>query len=399
MKHVLVLNQYALPRSQGGGTRHIDLFSRLPGWEPLIVAGGRNHYSQETFKTSDQRFRLVRVPGYDGNGHARILGWFVYALKAVATGLTRRHVDVVYASSPHMLAPAAGWLVARLRGAPFILEVRDLWPEALVSAGALRRGSFVHRLLTALEAWTARRAERIVVVTEGWEDHFAALGVTSSSITVIANGTEASDFAVADGRDELRRRESIEGFTAVFAGAHGAKDGIDHILDAASELKDVRFVLVGAGAAKADAVDRVQRECLGNVEFRHPVPKTQLPSLLAACDVGVHAVTPLSVFAKGMSPNKLFDYMAAGLPVVSNAAEALDRVMVDGQCGRLGAADELADCLRDVQRTSARQRAAWAERGRDLVATRFSRTAAAVQLRGVLDEVTRRDRPTARTTR
>jgi len=392
MKHVLVLNQYALPRSQAGGTRHIDLFSRVEGWRPLIVAAGRNHYSQETFSSSDARFQLVRVPAYDGNGALRILGWFAYSLQAVAIGLTRRHVDVVYASSPHLLTPVAGWLVAKLRRASLVLEVRDLWPESIVAAGAIRRGSVLHRVLTALEARIAARAEHITVVTDGWEDHFAALGVPATAMTVIPNGTELSDFAVSMDRDELRRRQGIDGFTAVYAGAHGAKDGIDYILDAATSLPDIRFLLVGCGTAKAGAVDRAGREGLRNVEFRSPTPKSALPALLAACDVGIHAVTPLAVFEKGMSPNKLFDYMAAGLPIVSNARVAIERVTPDGDCGRTGTADGLAACLRAVAAATSAERAAWGKRGRCLVDGRFSRHAAAALLSATLNDVGLADR-------
>lgn len=385
MKRVLVLNQYALPRTEGGGTRHIDLFGRLSGWQPLIVAAGRNHYSQGRFTTADPCFRLVSVPRYKGNGIVRMLGWCVFAVKAVAIGLTRRRVDVVYASTPHPLAPVAGVLISRLRRTAFVLEVRDLWPESLVAAGALRRGSTFHRFLTALESWTARRADRIVVVTDGWAEHFSGLGVPSSRLTVVSNGTEPLDFAVAEGRDELRRRQNIQGFTAVFAGAHGAKDGIDLVLDAAAALKDMRFLLVGAGPVKAGAMARSERDLLNNVEWRDPVPKCELPALLAACDVGVHAVTPLDVFDLGMSPNKLFDYMAAGLPVVSNAGTGLARVVVDGECGRVGSATDLAECLRAVHEAGAAQQAVWGDRGRSLVAERFSRSAAAEELRAVLD--------------
>lgn len=386
---VLVLNQYALPRERGGGTRHVDLFSRIRGWLPLIVAGSRDHYTQEVFHTDDARFRLVWVPPYAGNGAARIVGWATYALQAVAIGLTRRRIDVVYASSPSMLAPVAGWFVARLRRVPLVLEVRDLWPASIVAAGALRDGSALHRLLEALERWLARRADHVVVVTPGWEEHFAALGVDASQLTVVPNGAEPSDFNIETGRNDLRRREGINRFTAVFAGAHGAKDGIDYILDAAAALPDIDFLLVGAGAVKQQARERACRQSLANVEFRQPVPKSQLPCLFAACDIGIHAVTPLAVFDKGLSPNKLFDYMSAGLPVVSNAAEALASVMTDRECGRLGGPDDLAECLRAVQQASEQQRELWGRRGRDIVSMRYSRSAAALQLRGVLEDIRR----------
>ncbi len=384
---VLVLNQYALPREKGGGTRHIDLFSRTPGWRPLIVAAGRDHYSQELFKTSDGRFHLVWVPGYTGNGLTRMVGWAIYAIRALTFGLTRPHLDAVYASTPSPLSPIAGWLVARLRRLPFVLEVRDLWPETLVSAGVLRRGSALHKALTALERWMVVRADMIVVVTPGWADHFDHLRVDRSRVVVVPNGTEVSDFEQATIHTKGDVPKSNGRLRAVYAGAHGQKDGIDLILDAASELPDIDFLLVGAGNVKQAAMLRARREDISNVQFRPSVPKNELAALLAECDIGVHAVSPLPVFRLGMSPNKLFDYMAAGLPIVSNMAEGLAAIVQDGECGRLGDSHSLTDCLREVADADPLQRSEWGENARRIVASGFSRTQAAEVLARLLDEV------------
>jgi glycosyltransferase involved in cell wall biosynthesis len=386
-RHVLVINQYALPRERAGGTRHIDLFGRLEGWQPLIVAAGRDHYSQETFRSDDERFRLVWVPPYRGNGVSRVLGWILYSVQTALIGLSRRRLDVVYASTPSLLAPVAGLLIARIRRVPLVVEVRDLWPETIVAAGALREGSALHRGLLALERWMIGSADSIVAVTPGWEDHFSALGIPSGKVSVIPNGADTADFDAAR-RGGVRDRHTVmEPLTAVFAGAHGEKDGLNHILDAAAELPEMKFLLVGAGPAKSRAVARAESEALTNVSFLSPVPKSELGDLLSRCDIGIHAVTPFPVFLKGMSPNKLFDYMAAGLPVVSNMEEGLSGVLRDGECGRLGGPTDLASCLREVGSVSGEQRQRWGERGRQIVRERFSRTAAAEALRTVLETV------------
>lgn len=387
MKHVLVINQAALPRSESGGTRHIDLFSRIVTWAPLIIAGNRNH-SQAVFRTDDKRFKLVWVPGFAGPGLARIAGWVIFAVQAAVIGLTRRKVDVVYASTPHLLMPVAGALVATLRRVPLIVEVRDLWPESIIGAGALRRGSRLHRTLVALERWIYHRADQIVVVTPGWEEHFAELGVNLNKMHVVPNGTEVEDFTVVEDRQTLRRLERISGFTAIYAGAHGPTNALDLLLDAAKGLPDINILLVGAGSQKSRLQERVRAERLSNVEFRDPLPKAQLALLLNACDVGVHSVKSLSVLATGMSPNKLFDYMAAGLPVVSNAEEGLRRVTLDGDCGHLGGPQSLRESLRGVYEATPEQRKVWGAHGKEVVTTRFSRSAAATTLGSLLQTIT-----------
>lgn len=388
MKKVLVLNQFALPRDQGGGTRHADLFSRLSGWKPTIVAGNRNHYSQQVFETADQSFRLVKVPEQDGGARQRLYSWLSYCRQASILGL-RTRPDVVYASSPHLLAPLTGWMLARATRKPYVLEVRDLWPESFVAAGLLREHSSVHKALMLLEKFLVRRADEIVVVTGGWESHFRALGADMARYTVVPNGTEPYDLHMsAAERETLRSQLGIHGVTAVFAGAHGPKDGIDLILDAATKCPEINFLLLGSGPVKKAAQERATSDGLTNVVFRDPVAKDELPRILAACDIGIHAVSPLPVFKLGMSPNKLFDYMAAGLPIVSNAGESVRALVGDGAVGYVGESDALVDSLRAITRASSQERRDFAARGKSLISDRFSRARAAEILGSVLDRAT-----------
>lgn len=387
MRHVVVINQFALPRTEGGGTRHVDLFGRLTDWRPVILAGNRNHYTQARFTTQDDRFRLLRVPRQRGGGLARIVGWLMFGIQALLVTLLQPRLDLVYGSSPQPLAALAGLVAARLRGKPFVLEVRDLWPESIVAAGHLRRGSLVHRMFVRIERILVLGAARVVCVTGGWEQHFAELGAEPARVAVIPNGTEPADFRVSADRDDLRRRLQISGFTAIFAGAHGAMNGLDLVLDAASELPEVRFLFVGAGPAKAAAVERATNLALTNVEFRDPVSKDKLPELLKASDVGIHALSALSLFDKGASPNKLFDYMAAGLPIVSNVAAGLSSIVSDWECGRVGGADSLTRSLRSVYEASPEQRSAWGRRALEIVESRYSRSIAAMKLNDVLNQI------------
>ena len=201
---MVVLNQFALPRSEGGGTRHVELFSRLRGWAFLIVAGNRHAYTRRRYEHGTPGFVTVPVAAYARNGPARILNWLSYVPGALWTGLRQRRLDVVYASSPHLVTPLAGWILARVRGVPFILEVRDLWPRSLVELGFLRSGSGMHRILTRLEAFLYRAADRIVVVTDGWEQHLASFGVRPEQIVVVSNGADPADFVPSISRDEAR---------------------------------------------------------------------------------------------------------------------------------------------------------------------------------------------------
>lgn len=384
-KTVVVINQYAMPRDRWGLTRNADLFSRLTDWRPRILSGARDHYSQKTFTTTDPLFTLLPVPAYQGNGRKRMLGWVVFAAEAAVKGVRTPDLALTYGSSPHLLAAVAALAVARVRRVPMVIEVRDLWPESIVASGNLRRGSRLHKALVALEKGLYERAAHIVTVTDGWESHFASLGIPADKVTTIPNGTDVDAFASDLPREELRALHGIEGFTAVYAGAHGPANGLGQVLDAAAALPGVQFLLIGAGAERAALIERARTEGLTNVTFREPIAKAELGGLLAACDVGIHVLAPWDLLSAGLSPNKLFDYMAAGLPVVSNCGDGLRDVVTDGTCGRIGGWDDLTLLVGDVAAASPEQRAAWGRAGRQLVRERFSRDAAAAALAGVLD--------------
>lgn len=391
MRRVLVLNQYALPRSEPGGTRHIELFSRLEEWEFVIVAGNRNHYTQRRFTVPDQaNFRTVRVPILREGSVSRLLTWTSWSAGALTTAIRLGRPDVVYASTPHLLAPLLGIFLSRAWRIPLVVEVRDLWPESFVAAGLLSRESLLYRALRALEKISVRSADHLVVVTSGWEGHLEQLGVDLSGVTVVPNGADPPDLELhKEGRRGIRATLGVRDFAALFAGAHGPKDGLNYILKAAEELPEVDFYLVGDGPMKAQTVARAARQGLGNVRFLDPVSKDALPQLLAAADVGLHTVAPLPVFALGMSPNKVFDYMASGLPVVSNSGEGVRSIVDVHDCGWNAENDELASTLSAAYRAGPRERARRGANGRRAAETTYSRAASAKLLAELLDQACR----------
>src|SRR5438105_4291590 len=174
-----------------------------------------------------------------------------FMLTSLLFGLPRLGpVDVVLASSPTLFSALAAWLVACIRRVPFVLEVRDLWPEAIVDLGLMRPGAGV-QLLRALARFLYRRAERIVVVTEAFAERISAQGVPRSKISVIPNGADLRAF-IADA-DGVRARERLgldSRFVAAYIGTHGVSHGLGAVLDAAARQPDVTYLLVGDGVER-----------------------------------------------------------------------------------------------------------------------------------------------------
>lgn len=389
-QRVLVLNHFAAPRGDAGGTRHVELFSRVEGWEHLIVAGNRNYLTGSTV-TASPGFHPVKVTGYTANGLSRIVNWISYAITAFVHGLGAGRVDVVYASSPHLLAALSGWALSVVKRAAFVLEVRDLWPRVLIDMGQLRETSPIYRVLAALESFLYARAKTIVVMAEGSRTELIGRGIPEQKIVYIPNGADPADFSPTEGREALRKRYGFTRFTGIYAGAHGPANGLDLLLDAAADVADqpIDIVLVGGGVAKAKLVELAAKRGLDNVRFLDPVPKTEIPDLLAAADLGLHVLADVELFRTAVSPNKVFDYMAAGLPVLTNCPGLVSDLITDVDCGASVEPIELATGLRTMQRLREIELEIAGAKGQDWITAHQSRAAMAARVKTVLESAAR----------
>lgn len=382
---VLVLNHFAVPRGQAGGTRHVELFARLSAWQTIIIAGNRNPLTSQV-QLPEPGFVPVRVLAHSSNGWRRVLGWVSYAVGAFLVGIRQRRIDVVYASSPHLLAATAGWAIAAVRRAPFVMEVRDLWPQVLVDMGQLSENSRIFRALRYLEIFLYSRANTIVIMAEGSRNAIEGLGIQPDKLVYIPNGADLDDFVPSTSRTILRQRLAFTRFTAVYAGAHGPANGLELLLDAAEDLQgeEIDIVLVGGGVAKDALVDSARTRGLENVRFLPPISKEEIPDLLHASDLGLHVLADVELFRTAVSPNKLFDYMAAGLPALTNCPGLVSDLVVAAQCGCAVEPERIANGLRQVAKLGPDQLQEMSKAGRMWIEQNQSRTAMAARLSEIL---------------
>lgn len=383
---VLVLNHAAQPRSAAGGTRHVEMFSQVEGWDHSIVAARYSYLSQERVPNG-KNFSTVAVSKYRGNGVSRILTWATYSMNALVAGLTGPRPTVVYGSSPHMGAALAGWIVAKVRRAGFVLEVRDLWPHILAESGMMSDQSRIFQALKKLERFLYRRADSIVILAEGSADYIVAEGVEASKIVFVPNGADPADFDVAEDRTALRSEFGLDGFCLVYAGAHGPANGLHFALEAAQQLSSegVHFHLVGAGVSKEQLIADASSRNLENVHFHEPIPKQDIKRLFAAADAGLHCLDDHDLFTKGVSPNKLYDYMAAGLPVVTNTRGEVAALVEEAGSGFAVGPTEIADAVRSLKRLPEQDLSNLGLNGRSWMEANRSRAAMAHRVADVLN--------------
>ena len=235
----------------------------------------------------------------------------------------RWEYDLLFATSTPLTAALPGIAMKMLRrGKPFIFEVRDLWPElprALGMKNPLLLGG-----MSVLEWLGYRTADACVALAPGIADAIRHRAPPGRRIVTIPNGCDLALFTPENRRAPLNLAGIEPGdFVAGFTGAHGIANGLDAVLDAAAELRrrgrhDIKLVLIGDGNQKDRLVERARVEGLSNCLFFPPVKKTEIARITASFDCGLQILANVSAFYYGTSPNKFFDYIACGLPVINN---------------------------------------------------------------------------------
>jgi len=307
----------------------------------------------------------------------RAMTFLKFALRSIGLAFTERY-DVLFATTTPLTAGIPGIFARWLRRKPFVFEVRDLWPELPRAMGVIRN-PVVLWAMGVLEWASYRSAHRLIGLSPGIVDGIAHRGVPRDCIATVPNGCDLGIFA---GEVQPWRPAEVHAtdLMAVFAGTHGMANGLDAVLNAAAELKrrgrdDIKLVLIGQGKLKAGLQARAAREGLDSVVFHDPVNKTKLAGLMAATDFGLQILANVPAFYYGTSPNKFFDYIAAGLPVLNNYPGWLAEMIEKHQCGFAVPPDN-PTAFADALEQAAADRAAlkgMGKRGYELAKQQFNR--------------------------
>jgi glycosyltransferase involved in cell wall biosynthesis len=258
-------------------------------------------------------------------------------------------VDLVWGTSPPIFQGITAWAVARIHRVPFLFEVRDLWPAFAVAVGVLKNPLLI-RLSEWLERFLYRQADRVVINSPGFAEHVKARGATR--VELVPNGADTRMFDPYARGESFRQKHGLSNqFIALYAGAHGLSNDLGVVLDAAAQLRDcpeVTVVLLGDGKEKPALLARAKKERLDNVFFIPSIPKNEMGEALAAADACIGILKPVEMY-KTVYPNKIFDYLAAGRPVVLAMEGVIREVVQAADAGIVippGDAGALAEAVR-----------------------------------------------------
>ncbi|WP_180174355.1 glycosyltransferase family 4 protein [Acinetobacter sp. YH01022] len=265
----------------------------------------------------------------------RILIFLSFAFKSIKVAFTENY-DVLFATTTPLTAGIPGIFAKWLRRKPFVFEVRDLWPELPKAMGVIKN-PIVLWMMSILEWVSYHSADRLVGLSPGIVEGIVKRGIDPQKVASIPNGCDLDIFAQ---EQQAWRPEQVKNtdLMAIFTGTHGLANGLSAVIEAAAQLQqrgrdDIKIVLVGDGMQKKALMEQAKQLDLNNIIFHDPVNKTKLAGLMASADVGLQILANVPAFYYGTSPNKFFDYIAAGLPVLNNYPGWLAELIEQTNCG------------------------------------------------------------------
>jgi glycosyltransferase involved in cell wall biosynthesis len=338
-------------------------------------------------------YRVLRTWLYatPNEGIARkTLGHLSFMITSVLLGgRASGPADVVVVSSPTFFAIGAGWLLARLKRARLVVEVRDLWPAIFTELGVLTSRPVI-RLLERLELAAYAAADTVIVVSDGFRSNLIGRGVPAGKVHTVRNGVCPAEFdplTPADAQLRARLGARPGDCLVLYAGTHGISQGLTSAADAAGLLRGeaIRFAFVGDGADKERLRHRVTELGLADVTLLPGVPHEQVPALLAAADVCLVSLRDVPLFSSFI-PSKMFEYLAAGRPVVAAVAGEAAQILREAGAWVVPPGDSkaLAAAFRTLAADPER-RQAMGQQGRCYVQEHFDRATLARLYRKLLD--------------
>jgi len=406
--HILFLTHYFPPEVNAPATRtfehcrrwvkaghKVTVITCAPNCPTGVVFNDyQNHWRDEEWI---EGIRVIRVWTYlapNKGFFKRVVNFLSYMFRAAWEARRVSDVDVTIATSPQLFCGWAG-VFARRKNVPFVLEIRDLWPESIVAVGAMKR-NFVIRALEWLEKKLYQSADHIVTVGDDYRQGLIDRGVADDDISVFPNGVDLTQFSRADGSSVREEFGAGDRFVCGYIGTVGMAHGLEVMLNAAETLKqqgrdDIQFWIVGDGARRAELEQMAAEKGLTNVRFTGLLPKEKMPEVISACDSCLVHLKGADLFSTVM-PSKIFEYMALNVPIIMGVRGQACTIVEQGKAGIPMTPDDSQSLLECIGRI--RSMGPHAFQGRDYVAKHFNRDKLAAGMLETLLDVVQEARPT-----
>ena len=409
MPKIWIINQHANTPNMPGHTRQYEVANGLSqkGWNIELFASDYNISTRKFFFLKNnqisisQRIKnitwhwLYAYP-YKRNNWKRIFNIFSFSFhlfwrlffKLVKDKFTKEIPDIVLASSPQLPAAFVGFIFAKLIRKPFVIEIRDLWPQVLIEQGGKSEKNLIIKLLLFMEKVIYQNASYVIVLAKGSCDFVAKRG--AKNVAWLPNGPDLKIFRQKNYPPEPKKFSFEYPFKIFYTGAHGDANALNVIIDAARLLINlpIKIIFVGDGPEKQKLI-----QCsngLKNISFQDSVPKKDIPDLLKDAHAIILTLKGVKLFSYGVSPNKLYDAYAIGRPVITNVSGDINDEVNDNRLGFTAESDnpqELSEAIRKLFFTDRSERVLMSNRARKLAETIYSREKIIYKYNRLLNEL------------
>ncbi len=340
---ILYISQYFPPEMGAPSARVYELSRRwaAQGNEVTVLTAFPNHpngiipeeyQGLKYLKEEKDGIRVIRTYIYAAPNKGflrRSFSYFSFALSAVFLGTGKvGKPDVIIGTSPQFFVVVAAYIISKIKGAPFVFELRDFWPESIVQLGLLKNRLII-RILEAVEMHLYHKAAHIIGVVDSFKTVLMKRGIAEDKISIIKNGVDLDLFRNIFDQDALKTEIDLKGkFVIGYIGTHGLAHALDKVLEAANLLKeeeDIHFLFVGDGAKKEELVQKSRQLNLPNVTFKEKATKKEVVSYYALTDALLVSLRKIDLFLNAL-PSKLFEIMAMNKPIL---------LSVDGEARQL----------------------------------------------------------------
>ena len=406
---LIYIHQYFVTNEGTTGTRSYDVSRYLVamGWQVTVVTG---LHDQSSFGRMPW-WRLGRTQYVDGikvvvcnafysnklKVASRLWCFIKFAILSTLATIKERRADVIFATSTPLTVGIPGRVGAAVKQIPYVFEVRDLWPEDLLDAGRIKPG-LQYKVWEWLELFSYKKARKILLVSKGFHDRLIERGFDPARLETLVLGADSSLYESLQPAPDFFRGHGLDGkIIAVYTGAHGDANGLDQLIEAAEHLRhrsDIAIVLIGEGKMKETLRAQAASGGLTNFHLLDPVPKSQLPSILAACHIGLMILKQIKR-PRWVTPKKIFDYMFTGIPSIVNfAGTTADMVVADGTgvASVPGDAKDLAEKI-EHWADQPEERIRVGRHARQVALAKYDRKMIAKRLGEIFEEVARGKRP------
>jgi glycosyltransferase involved in cell wall biosynthesis len=301
----------------------------------ILYPGYRNRWFQMEIMDGIHVLRIKTFLSANRGVKRRILNYLSYMFSAILFCPLVRHADVAVSTSPQFFCGGAGYIVARIKRIPWVLEIRDLWPESIIAVGAIKNRRVVD-LLEGIESFLYRKADHVIALTQAFKKHIIKRGVADDRISVVTNGADLDRFRPYPRLNGFREAHHLEDkFLLSYVGTHGMAHGLSSVLRAARRLqhrRDIVFLLVGDGAERRSLLKTKSKMGLENVLMLPQQPKEMMPAIIAASDVCMVLLKDTPLF-RTVIPSKIFEAMAMQRAIILGVKGESQTIIETGRCG------------------------------------------------------------------